>query len=185
MSTIKVVSVALVLLLTAGGAVASTGGVPLATDASPAATAVPADVEADAAYDNGTVTVTVMNETAPLSNVTVIVETDETEHRVTTNANGTVTVDVGSAIDELEIAITADTFEGELEYRIAGDDLRLVEESYEYAVEDEADDEGEDESESETETESGSETETESDSESESETEDETESESETEAEDD
>jgi len=146
MPATKAVAAALVVLIAAGGAVASTGAAPLPADANGDAPAerVPADVDVHAALDNGTVTVTVADGEAPLSNVTVEVEGDEVERTVTTDANGTVAVDLGADAENLELELTDDGFEGELEYLVTDDGLRLVEEEYEYEVADEDDEADED-----------------------------------------
>jgi hypothetical protein len=143
MPATKAVAAALVVLLAAGGAVASTGGAPFASDgAADGGPTLPADVHADATVANGTVTVTVTDGDAPLANVSVAVEAGATERTLTTDANGTVAAPLGDDADELEVELAGDGFEGELAYLVTDDGLRLVEESYEYAVDD-----GDDESE--------------------------------------
>jgi len=142
MPATKTIAAVAVMLLAAGGAVASTGGVSMTDDGTDATTAVHENVEASAAYDNGTVTLTVADGDDPV-NATVEVEAGDVERTVAADANGTVIVNASGA-EELEVEISGDGFEGELEYAVSDDGLRLIEEEYEYEIEEGEDDEGDD-----------------------------------------
>lgn len=139
MSLSKPLAAALAALVAFGGvAAAGTGvvGPQLATDDATSTT----NVNAQAAYDDGAVTVTVADAGDPLQNVTVYADDEPVG---TTDANGTVTFDA-NATDELELELVGDDFEGELEYGIQDGELVLSEEAYEYERDDtEADDEDE------------------------------------------
>ncbi|MFB6161195.1 MAG: hypothetical protein ABEJ61_08470 [Haloferacaceae archaeon] len=134
MNATTTIAAVLVVLLAAVGAAAGTGGVPaVAADVTgDGPTAGPTDVDADATYDGGTVTVTVAGDGGPVENVTVAVD----DRRATTGANGTAIVET-NASGELEVELEKGGFAGELEYLVRNGSLTLVEESYEYGVEDE------------------------------------------------
>jgi hypothetical protein len=120
----KVFTAALLVTLTmAGGTAAMTDTGPMAT---PDATAATGEADIDATYANGTVTVTVTQGDAPVKGAAV----EMADGEYTTDANGTVTADVGD-IDELDVEVEADGFEGEVGYAVADGTLTLQEEEYE------------------------------------------------------
>jgi hypothetical protein len=126
MQSTKVLAAGIVVLLAVGGVAAADTGVGTQTPNSDAGSVT--NVNAYAAYENGTVTVTVTDAGEPLENVSVFVA----EERVgTTDANGTATFDT-TATEELELELAGDQFEAELEYTVEDGSLRLVEEEYEY-----------------------------------------------------
>jgi hypothetical protein len=146
MSLSKPLAAVLAALVAFGGvAAAGTGAVgpQLATGDANSAT----NVDAQATYENGTVTVTVTDAGDPLQNVTVYAGGEAVG---TTDANGTVAFDA-DATDELELELVGDAFEGELEYELDDGALALSEEEYEYDRDDESDDEDEADDEGETE----------------------------------
>jgi hypothetical protein len=153
MALSKPLIAALAVLLVAGGGVAATGVAQTGADASTASGSVSA-LEMDATLDDGTVTVTVADDGTPVENASVTVEGDE-DVRVTTDANGTATVDRsaltadGESLDELEVEYESDHVEGKLEFVVRDGSLTLVEEKYEYEVEYEDDEEDGEESEDE------------------------------------
>jgi len=131
-----------VLLVAAGGGAALTETVQTAGDGGDA-TSAPRGVDVAATHDDGTVTVTVTDDGAGVEGVAVHAD----DERVgTTDANGTVAFET-DADDELELELTTDGFEGELEYVLQDGSLTLVEEEYEYAEPDdeESEDANEDE----------------------------------------
>lgn len=128
-----------VLVAAAGGGAALTGAAQPSDDASDVADG-PRDVDVTAAYDDATVTVTVTDADGGVENVSV---SHDDERVGTTDANGTVTFTT-DATDELELTLETGAFEGELEYDLRNGSLTLVEESFEYAELDDADEDGED-----------------------------------------
>lgn len=110
------------------------------------------DADVDAALDNGTVTLTFVDETdgSGVANATVEVEREDDERederedeqegysRIgTTDANGTITFDLTSGdesrnVTALEVRLAADVSTAEIEYDVDDDSLSLVEEEYEY-----------------------------------------------------
>jgi hypothetical protein len=143
MNSTTTIAAVLVVLLAAGGAAAGTGGVPTTPadvtegDTSPDG---PSNVDASATYDDGTVTVTVTDGNDPVENVAVEVD----DRRATTGTNGTAAVET-NASDEFEVELENGGFEGELEYLVRNGSLTLVEESYEYGVEEDVADDADDE----------------------------------------
>lgn len=149
MSVSKSLLTVLAVLLVAGSGAAVTGVAQ--TDAGDASASV-SDLEMDATLDNETVAVTVVDGGESVENASITVEGDE-EVTVATDANGTATVDRSAlseddeSLEELEVEYESDHAEGELEYVVSDGSLTLVEEQYEYEVDDEEDDESdEDES---------------------------------------
>jgi hypothetical protein len=147
MALSKPLIVVLSVLLVAGGGVAATGVEQ--TDADTSTTASVSALEMDATLGNETVTVTVADDGTPVENASITVEGDE-EVTATTDANGTATVDRsgltedGESLDELEVEYETEHAEGSLEFVVRNDSLTLVEEKYEYDVEEDEDDERED-----------------------------------------
>jgi hypothetical protein len=150
MALSKPLIVVLSVLLVAGGGVAATGVAQ--TDADASTTTAVSALEMDATLGNETVTVTVADDGTPVENASITVEGDE-EVTVTTDANGTATVDRsnltedGESLEELEVEYETEHAEGSLEFVVQNDSLTLVEEKYEYDVEedDETDEEERDE----------------------------------------
>lgn len=127
-----------VLVAAAGGGAALTGAVQPSDDATDVADG-PRDVDVTAAHDAGTVTLTVTDADGGVANVSV----HHDDARVgTTDANGTVTFTT-DATEDLELELQKDGFEGELEYDLHNGSLTLVEESYEYAELEDADEDDE------------------------------------------
>ena len=145
MSVSKTLVAVLAVLLVAGSGAAVTG---LAQTDTGASTASVSDLEMDATLDDDAVAVRVTDGDAPVENASIAVEGEE-DVTVSTDANGTATVDRSAlteddeSLEELEVEYEADDAEGELEYVVEGDSLTLVEETYEYDV-DEREEEGED-----------------------------------------
>jgi uncharacterized membrane protein YkoI len=156
MDSTKILAAALVVMLAAGGVVASGAGV-----GTPAATSDPSSVTNANVYatqDNGTVTLTLVDEADGdgIANATVDVEreyddrSDEAEHesdRVgTTDTNGTVGFALSPGnesrnVTSLEVEFTKAQFDAELEYSVEQGSLSLTEEEYEYEEEHEREDE--------------------------------------------
>lgn len=135
------IAMSALLVVTGGAAAVTTGGSMQAGDDPATATNAPSDVDAQATYENGTVTVTVTADGEPVENVTV--EADDTE--ATTGPNGATTFETDGE-DEVELSFEHDGFEGEQEYLVQDGSLTLVEEEYEYDVEEaEESEEAEDE----------------------------------------
>ena len=147
MALSKPLIVVLSVLLVAGGGVAATGVAQ--TDADTSTTASVSALEMDATLGNETVTVTVADDGTPVENASITVEGDE-EVTVTTDANGTATVDRssltedGESLEELEVEYETEHAEGSLEFVVQDGSLTLVEEKYEYDVEEDEDDERDD-----------------------------------------
>lgn len=145
MSVSKTLLAVLAVLLVAGSGAAVTG---LAQTDAGASSASVSDLEMEATLDSEAVAVTVADDGAPVENASVTVEGDESV-TATTDADGTATVnrtalsEDGESLEELEVEYESDHAEGELEYVVADGSLTLVEEEYEYEVDEEAD--GEDE----------------------------------------
>lgn len=145
MSVSKTLVAVLAVLLVAGSGAAVTG---LAQTDTGASTASVSDLEMDATLDDDAVAVRVTDGDAPVENASIAVEGEE-DVTTSTDADGTATVDRSAlteddeSLEELEVEYEADDAEGELEYVVEGDSLTLVEETYEYDV-DEREEEGED-----------------------------------------
>lgn len=143
----KTLMTILAVLLVAGGGVAATG---LAQTDAETSTATVSDLGMDAALDKGTVTVTATDGGTPLENASITVEGDK-EVRVTTDSDGTATVNKSvlieddESLEELEIEYESDHAEGELEFVVQDGSLTLVEEEYEYEVEESEEGDEEDE----------------------------------------
>ena len=145
MSVSKTFVAVLAVLLVAGSGAAVTG---LAQTDTGASTASVSDLEMDATLDDDAVAVRVTDGDTPVENASIAVEGEE-DVTVSTDADGMATVDRSAltegdeSLEELEVEYEADDAEGELEYVVEGDSLTLVEETYEYDV-DEREEEGED-----------------------------------------
>lgn len=127
MISTKILATVLGLTLAIGGVAAGAGAVPFA--ASEQTTTDVTDAEVDAVWDNGTVTVTAMDDGSPLANATVEVNDAE----AMTDENGTATVELDpNETATVEIEIEHDGFEAELEFDVTADGLVLLSEEYEY-----------------------------------------------------
>ncbi|MFB6228466.1 MAG: PepSY domain-containing protein, partial [Halobacteriales archaeon] len=158
MDLTKILAAGLVVVLAAGGVVASGGvGSPVANDdtsalANSASNTTNADVHAT--QENGTVTLTLVDEGDGVANATVDVERehqreyddqkseDEYDRVGTTDANGTVVFALSSEnesrnVTSLEVEFTKGQFNAELEYNVENGSLSLIEEEYEYEEENE------------------------------------------------
>lgn len=134
----KILATVLGITLAIGGVAAGAGAVPLA--ASEQTTTGVTDADVDATWEDGTVTVTVMDAGSAVANATVEVNDGE----AVTNENGTATVAIDpNETESVEIEVEHDGFEAELEYDVTEDGLVLLSEEYEY--ERGADDRGESE----------------------------------------
>lgn len=131
MLSTKTLTVALVALLATGGAAATVGTV---STAQTAGNAHVQDADVDATMTNETVTVSVHDDGAPVTNATV----HANDAIATTDGNGTVTfehaalADENESLDELDVTVEKGAFAAELEYRVENGSLTLLEESYEY-----------------------------------------------------
>ncbi|QLG61534.1 hypothetical protein [Halorarum salinum] len=137
MNVRRLLTVAVAALLVsagAGAAAASTGGTTTST-----ATADVDSYEADAGYDNGTVTFVVTANGSGVEGLDVAVDNDSVG---TTDANGSVTFETDESA--FEVTATGENVTGEFAYELENDSLTLVEGGFEYA------DEGDDEAENET-----------------------------------
>lgn len=142
----KPVAVVLAVLLASGG-VAAVGpaGVGSAADADAAAGATASDVssaDVSATLDNGTVVVTVTADGSPVGNATVEVN----DRELTTGADGTATVALDDLdderVEELDVEVDADAFDGEVSYAVDDGSLDVLKEEYEYETDERSDDEG-------------------------------------------
>ena len=151
MSVSKTLVAVLAVLLVAGSGAAVTG---LAQTDTGASTASVSDLEMDATLDDDAVAVRVTDGDAPVENASIVVEGEE-DVTTSTDADGTATVDRSAlteddeSLEELEVEYEADDAEGELEYVVEGDSLTLVEETYEYDVDEDGEEERDDEEEEE------------------------------------
>ena len=149
MSVSKTLVAVLAVLLVAGSGAAVTG---LAQTDTGASTASVSDLEMDATLDDDAVAVRVTDGDTPVENASIVVEGEE-DVTASTDADGTATVDRSAlteddeSLEELEVEYEADDAEGELEYVVEGDSLTLVEETYEYDVDEEDEDEEDEEDE--------------------------------------
>lgn len=134
----KILAAGLAVLIATGGVAAAGTGV--GTQAASDSTTSTTNVDTHATYDNGTVTLTVVDAGEPFGNVSVYAEEEFVD---TTDANGTLTF-TSNGSDDLEIELAGHDFEGELEYDIRNGSLVLTEEEYEYERDGEADEERED-----------------------------------------
>lgn len=149
----KPVAVVLAVLLASGGVAAAVGpaGVGSAADADADAGAPASDVssaDVSATLDNGTVVVTVTADGSPVGNATVEVN----DRELTTDADGTATVALDELdderVEELDVEVDADAFDGEVSYAVENGSLDPLKEEYESDEEDEeeeSDEESEDE----------------------------------------
>jgi hypothetical protein len=143
MSVSKTLVAVLAVLLVAGSGAAVTG---LAQTDTGASTASVSDLEMDATLDDDAVAVRVTDGDAPVENASIAVEGEE-DVTVSTDADGTATVDRSAlteddeSLEELEVEYESDDAEGELEYVVEGDSLTLVEETYEYDVDEDGEEE--------------------------------------------
>ncbi|ESS10496.1 MAG: hypothetical protein A07HR60_02511 [uncultured archaeon A07HR60] len=129
-------------------AAAGAGGQQVATQTEDSRPVTNADT--DASLEDGTVTLSVTDESEPVEQVTVSVESEsesgksgsdqdessESQDRQVgqTDANGTVTFPLGNR-SSLEVELSFQQFSGELEYDVTDNSLILLEEEYDYAEE--------------------------------------------------
>lgn len=150
MDVTKIIAAGFVMLL-AAGAVTAAGAGGIGQVASNEGETV-SDVDVDAAYENETVTLTLVDEGAGentgIANATVYVQREshddeEAYERIgTTNADGAITFDPAAVnesrnITTLEVAFEKGTFNAEVNYRVGPESLSLIEEEYEYEHENE------------------------------------------------
>ena len=147
----KILAAGLVVLLAAGTAMAVGTGSSSQVTASDTGNVTNADV--DAAYENGTVTLTLVDEgdgrDEGIANATVEMTREFEEYRDeyegegayerigTTTANGTITFDLtpeneSQNVTAFEIHLTKGVFSAELKYRVENGSLSLLKEEYEY-----------------------------------------------------
>lgn len=155
----KILAAGLVVLLAAGTAMAVGTGSSSQVTASDTGNVTNADV--DAAYENGTVTLTLVDEgdgrDEGIANATVEMTREYEEYRDeyegeyedeyegegayerigTTTANGTITFDLtpeneSQNVTAFEIHLTKGVFSAELKYRVENGSLSLLKEEYEY-----------------------------------------------------
>lgn len=150
MDVTKILAAGVVVLL-AAGAVAATGTGAMNQVASNDGATI-SDTDVDAAYQNGTVTLTLDDEgaggPAGIANATVSVQREyqdgeEAYERLgTTDANGTISFDPAALnesynVTAFEVKFEKGAFNAELEYHVRPDSLSLIEEEYEYEHENE------------------------------------------------
>lgn len=143
--------IAVVAVLLAAGSGAAVTGVAQTDAGAPSASA--SDLALDAELNNETLVVSASDGGDPLQNASITVEGDEAV-TVVTDADGTATVDRAAlsegdeSLEEVEVEYESANAEGELEYVVSDGSLTLVEEEYEYEVdEDEGDEDESDEDE--------------------------------------
>lgn len=143
-------AVLVVAVLLASGGVAAAVGVSngLGARNAAASTAVDGVSNADivATLDNGTITVTVTANGAPITNGTVEVN----DYELITDANGTVTANAteladDESLDELTIEVESNGFEGEVKYDVRDGALDIQTEEYDYDTHEEAEEDDESE----------------------------------------
>ncbi|MFB6250932.1 MAG: hypothetical protein ABEI27_04475 [Halobellus sp.] len=163
MDSIKILAAGFVVLLAAGGVAAADGGAGALAITGETGSINDADV--DATSENGTVTLTLVDEGDGVANATVDVkreyqheyddqdgesdneydgresESDHAHERVgTTDANGSVSFVLSPEnesrnVTALEVELEKGSFSGELTYRVENGSLVLIDESYEYEEE--------------------------------------------------
>jgi uncharacterized membrane protein YkoI len=148
MDSIKILAAALVVMLAAGGVVASGPGI--GTPAATTDTSSVTNADVHATLENGTVSLTLVDEGDGVANATVDVEReynhggDEAEHgydRVgTTDENGTVAFALNPEnesrnVTAIEVELTNAQFDAGLNYDVKNGSLSLTEEEYEYEEE--------------------------------------------------
>ncbi len=132
---LTVAAAALLVSAGAGAAAAGTGG----TNASAATDADLDEYDADASYDNGTVTFEVTANGSGVEGLDVAVDEEPVG---TTDADGRITFETNAS--EFTVTVTGENVTGEFVYSVENDSLTLEEGEFSYA------DEGDDEEENET-----------------------------------